>query len=157
MTDCALTRLTLHAAALLLCRRYGLSQLVGLGGFSNTRQECSWRGFTLELDETAYPWGRLHELEAETVSRAELSCSCAGWARGLRQVLGDAFPLRTWGFLAGCNLTVPACVVSLLLLSFAAHVLWCHLQAADDYWLGCACGLCTYFISLLLIPCLASH
>jgi hypothetical protein len=40
---------------------------VGLGGFSNVRQECSWQGFTLELDATSYPWGCLYELEAETV------------------------------------------------------------------------------------------
>lgn len=39
-----------------------------LGGFDNTRQEVSWQGFTLELDETSYPWGTLYELEAETVS-----------------------------------------------------------------------------------------
>ena len=35
------------------------------------RQECQWHGFTLELDETCYPWGTLYELEAETVRRGE--------------------------------------------------------------------------------------
>lgn len=50
-----------------MCSKYGLSELVCLGGFDNTRQEVSWQGFTLELDETKYPWGTLYELEAETV------------------------------------------------------------------------------------------
>lgn len=50
-----------------LASTYGLTQLVCLGGFNNVRQEVAWRGFTLELDETRYPWGTLYELEAETV------------------------------------------------------------------------------------------
>jgi uncharacterized protein YjbK len=51
-----------------VCSKYNLTQLVCMGGFNNTRQEVSWKGFTLELDETKYPWGTLYELEAETVS-----------------------------------------------------------------------------------------
>jgi hypothetical protein len=51
----------------LCCSKYGLTELVCMGGFDNTRQEVSWEGFTLELDETKYPWGTLYELEAETV------------------------------------------------------------------------------------------
>jgi hypothetical protein len=70
----------------LLCRRYGLTQLVSLGGFTNTRQECAWRGFVLELDATRYPWGCLYELEAETVRR-----SCRGWA-------GAGPGCRVWRF-----------------------------------------------------------
>jgi hypothetical protein len=61
----------------LLCSKYGLSELVCLGGFDNTRQEVSWEGFTLELDETKYPWGTLYELEAETV-RGNLLDSMGG-------------------------------------------------------------------------------
>ena len=49
------------------CSAYQLSELVCMGGFNNTRQEVLWEGFTLELDETKYPWGTLYELEAETV------------------------------------------------------------------------------------------
>lgn len=48
----------------------GVSQLVCLGGFNNTRQEFEWGGHTLELDETKYEWGTLYELECET-SEAE--------------------------------------------------------------------------------------
>ncbi|KAF6256384.1 CYTH-like domain-containing protein [Scenedesmus sp. NREL 46B-D3] len=55
-----------------LVQRYGLTRLVSLGGFSNTRQECSWQGFTLELDATRYSWGCLYELEAETDKPEEL-------------------------------------------------------------------------------------
>lgn len=55
-----------------LAERYGLTQLVCLGGFSNSRQECTWQGFTLELDATSYPWGCLYELEAETDKPEEL-------------------------------------------------------------------------------------
>lgn len=51
----------------MLCSKYNLTELVCMGGFNNTRQEVSWEGFTLELDETKYPWGTLYELEAETV------------------------------------------------------------------------------------------
>jgi len=58
----------LCACCAALCSKYELSELVCLGGFDNTRQEVSWQGFTLELDETSYPWGTLYELEAETVS-----------------------------------------------------------------------------------------
>ncbi|KAF8054827.1 TTM3 [Scenedesmus sp. PABB004] len=49
-----------------LARQYGLTALVSLGGFENTRQEVAWEGFTLELDATRYEWGTLYELEAET-------------------------------------------------------------------------------------------
>eukprot|EP00882_Tetradesmus_deserticola_P014604 GHRQ01015534.1.p1 GENE.GHRQ01015534.1~~GHRQ01015534.1.p1 ORF type:complete len:262 (+),score=144.30 GHRQ01015534.1:295-1080(+) len=55
-----------------LAQRYGLAELVGLGGFSNSRQEAAWRGFTLELDATTYPWGCVYELEAETDKPEEL-------------------------------------------------------------------------------------
>jgi hypothetical protein len=46
---------------------YGVQQLVCLGGFQNQRQEFSWGGHTLELDETKYEWGTLYEIECETV------------------------------------------------------------------------------------------
>jgi uncharacterized protein YjbK len=58
------------------CSKYGLTELVCLGGFDNTRQEISWQGYTLELDETKYPWGTLYELEAETVSQSHGHCCC---------------------------------------------------------------------------------
>lgn len=55
-----------HAPAALLC----------LGGFDNLRSEYAWRGHVLEVDQTAYPWGTLHEVECETV-RGE-----RGWGGG---------------------------------------------------------------------------
>lgn len=39
-----------------------------LGGFNNLRREFKWRGHLLEVDQTSYPWGTLHEIECETVS-----------------------------------------------------------------------------------------
>lgn len=63
--------------------KYELAELVCLGGFNNTRQEVSWQGFTLELDETKYPWGTLYELEAETVSSAVCSAvTCPNRVQG---------------------------------------------------------------------------
>jgi hypothetical protein len=59
-----------------LRRAYGVQQLVCLGGFQNQRQEFSWGGHTLELDETKYEWGTLYEIECETVGDA---LRCAGW------------------------------------------------------------------------------
>jgi uncharacterized protein YjbK len=59
-------------------RRYQLTALVALGGFTNIRQEATWRGHTLELDETSYPWGTLYELECETVSWGAV---VDGWIR----------------------------------------------------------------------------
>lgn len=61
-----------------LARQYGLSSLVCLGGFDNTRQEVAWQGYTLELDETAYKWGTLYELEAETDKPEELRAKLEG-------------------------------------------------------------------------------
>ena len=46
--------------------------LVSLGGFHNLRKEFQWRGSLLEIDQTSYPWGTLHELEAETPKPQEL-------------------------------------------------------------------------------------
>lgn len=37
-----------------------------LGGFDNQRSVYEWRGYSLELDLTSYPWGCLHEIECET-------------------------------------------------------------------------------------------
>ncbi len=53
-----------------MCRQYGLTSLTCLGGFKNLRKEFEWEGFVLELDETAYEWGTLYELECETASVA---------------------------------------------------------------------------------------
>eukprot|EP00879_Flechtneria_rotunda_P016822 GHRR01017607.1.p1 GENE.GHRR01017607.1~~GHRR01017607.1.p1 ORF type:complete len:202 (+),score=60.18 GHRR01017607.1:305-910(+) len=55
-----------------LAKHYNLSELKCLGGFQNVRQVFDWQGFTLELDETQYEWGRLYELEAETDKPEEL-------------------------------------------------------------------------------------
>eukprot|EP00878_Enallax_costatus_P005718 GHUV01005996.1.p1 GENE.GHUV01005996.1~~GHUV01005996.1.p1 ORF type:complete len:199 (+),score=59.12 GHUV01005996.1:362-958(+) len=49
-----------------MAKQFEVSSLICLGGFNNSRQEIQWHGFTLELDETTYPWGTLYELEAET-------------------------------------------------------------------------------------------
>eukprot|EP00775_Hariotina_reticulata_P007407 gene7407-7616_t len=55
-----------------MTRHFALNALMCLGGFNNSRQEIAWQGFTLELDETMYPWGTLYELEAETDKPEEL-------------------------------------------------------------------------------------
>ncbi|GLC45337.1 hypothetical protein PLESTM_001721600 [Pleodorina starrii] len=46
--------------------KFGLSSLVGLGGFRNQRDCYSWEGHTLELDETQFEHGTLYEIECET-------------------------------------------------------------------------------------------
>lgn len=43
-----------------------------LGGFDNKRTVYGWRGYTLEADETSYPWGSLFEIECETENPEEL-------------------------------------------------------------------------------------
>ena len=48
-------------------RRTGVTELVALGGFRNTRQEFDWEGAKLELDETRFDWGTVYEIEVETV------------------------------------------------------------------------------------------
>ena len=50
------------------CRKLGLKELVGMGGFKNQREVFKWQGETLELDQTSYDWGTLYEIEVETVS-----------------------------------------------------------------------------------------
>lgn len=40
--------------------------LTYLGGFDNRRSVYEWRGYTLEVDLTSYPWGSLYEIECET-------------------------------------------------------------------------------------------
>ncbi len=44
-----------------------MRELVGLGGFRNTRQDFDWEGAKLELDETCFEWGTVYEIEVETV------------------------------------------------------------------------------------------
>lgn len=46
--------------------------LAYLGGFDNQRTVYNWRGYTLEADETSYPWGTLFEIECETENPEEL-------------------------------------------------------------------------------------
>lgn len=46
--------------------KLGLKDLKCMGGFRNVRQEFSWEGVTLELDETAFEHGTLYEIEVET-------------------------------------------------------------------------------------------
>lgn len=46
--------------------------LTHLGGFDNKRTVYGWRGYTLEADETSYPWGSLFEIECETENPEEL-------------------------------------------------------------------------------------
>ena len=43
-----------------------------LGGFNNLRNVYKWKGHTLEVDLTSYPWGCMFELECETVSCFDL-------------------------------------------------------------------------------------
>lgn len=45
---------------------FGVSNLKCLGGFRNIRNVYNWESFTIELDETLYDWGTLHEIELET-------------------------------------------------------------------------------------------
>lgn len=44
----------------------GVTALAPLGGFRNLRVELAWEGHVIELDETAFDWGTVHELELET-------------------------------------------------------------------------------------------
>jgi len=54
--------------------QYGLkSGLTFLGGFENLRREYKWRDHLLEVDQTSYPWGALHEIECETVRHGRCS------------------------------------------------------------------------------------
>lgn len=46
--------------------------LVLLGGFNNLRNVYKWKGHTLEVDLTSYPWGSMFELECETDSPESL-------------------------------------------------------------------------------------
>lgn len=77
--DCSLGRQSLENPALLLSHSASpiiakLKEVAGgfpqglacLGGFRNTRNEFSWNGLLLELDETKYEWGTVYELECET-------------------------------------------------------------------------------------------
>jgi len=43
-----------------------VSALRCLGGFKNVRKEIHWEGLMLEVDETLYDWGTVHEVECET-------------------------------------------------------------------------------------------
>jgi adenylate cyclase class IV len=43
-----------------------------LGGFDNKRMVYDWRGFTLEVDQTSYPWGCMYEIECETETPEQL-------------------------------------------------------------------------------------
>lgn len=61
-----------HALVLAVCSKLGVQSLVSLGGFKNVRQDFSWEGFKLELDETQFDWGTVYEIEVETVCL--LSC-----------------------------------------------------------------------------------
>jgi CYTH domain len=62
------SRMALSGGGLEVSRDYGLKDLVSLGGFENFRREYDFQGFKLELDETKYAWGTVHEIEIETVS-----------------------------------------------------------------------------------------
>jgi len=48
------------------CRQFGVKDLRGLGGFKNVRDVFKWKGVELEVDETHFDWGTVHELECET-------------------------------------------------------------------------------------------
>ena len=69
--------------------------LVGLGGFHNLRKEYAWSGpsgseVVLELDQTSYPWGTLHELECETVTPEVLKKELEGLLDGHGVPYSDA-------------------------------------------------------------------
>lgn len=51
---------------IVLCRDFGVEELTALGGFRNIRDEHSWDGYKLELDQTIYDFGTNYELECET-------------------------------------------------------------------------------------------
>lgn len=55
-----------------LCSKLGVQSLVSLGGFKNVRQDFSWEGFKLELDETQFDWGTVYEIEVETEEPEQL-------------------------------------------------------------------------------------
>lgn len=49
--------------------------LTHLGGFDNKRFVYNWRGYTLEADQTSYPWGSMFEIECETEEPEELKAT----------------------------------------------------------------------------------
>ena len=49
---------------------FEIKSIVGLGGFENIRNEYSWEGYTLEVDETIYDFGTNFEIECETVGES---------------------------------------------------------------------------------------
>ena len=55
---------------------YGLTDLVCMGGFKNLRQDYAFEGHTLELDETTFDHGTVHEIEVESASAK------VGWRGG---------------------------------------------------------------------------
>jgi uncharacterized protein YjbK len=55
-----------------LREEFGLTGLTSLGGFKNLRSVYKWKGYTLEIDETSYPWGTIFEIECETDAPEEM-------------------------------------------------------------------------------------
>ncbi|KAG2498010.1 hypothetical protein HYH03_004268 [Edaphochlamys debaryana] len=55
-----------------MANKFGVTSLVGLGGFKNQRDCFDWEGHTLELDETVFEHGILYEIEVETDKPVEL-------------------------------------------------------------------------------------
>ena len=71
---------------------YGLKKgLVALGGFYNLRKEYQWQSNLLEVDQTCYPWGTLHEVECETKEPEKLK----GQLEGLLTAHGVPFSYST--------------------------------------------------------------
>jgi adenylate cyclase class IV len=67
-----------------LKEQYGLKNgLRLLGGFDNLRSIYNWRGHTLELDTTAYPWGTVHELECETEEPEKVKAELEAFLKSL--------------------------------------------------------------------------
>ena len=58
-----------------------VDQLVPLGGFENVRKVISWQGETLEVDETKYDWGTVHEIECETTDPEGVRTKLGEWLK----------------------------------------------------------------------------
>lgn len=70
---------------------FGFSKgLQYLGGFDNKRLVYEWRGYTLEVDQTSYPWGSMYEIECETDRPEELKESLEALLRDHNIPFGDS-------------------------------------------------------------------
>lgn len=72
-----------------------------LGGFDNKRLVYDWRDFTLEVDQTSYPWGSMYEIECETDQPEALKQSLEELLTKHNIPFGDSKRSKFQNFLSG--------------------------------------------------------